>query len=52
MVRKLGSKGGMRVYLLWNLPKQAFVEVVNEVAESTGTGDVDVELYGTCSAVI
>jgi hypothetical protein len=44
VVRKLGGKGGMRVYLLWNLPKQAFVEVVNEVAELTGAGDVDVEL--------
>ncbi|MDT7902723.1 MAG: ATP-binding protein [Caldivirga sp.] len=44
VVRRLGGKGGMRVYLLWNLPKQAFVEVINEVAELTGAKDVNSEL--------
>jgi len=44
VVRRLGGKGGMRVYLLWNLPRQAFVEVINEVAELTGAKDVNSEL--------
>lgn len=44
VVRRLGGKGGMRVYLLWNLPRQAFVEVINEVAELAGAEDVNSEL--------
>ena len=31
-------------YLLWNLPKRAFEEVVEEVAGLTGAKNIDVEL--------
>jgi energy-coupling factor transporter ATP-binding protein EcfA2 len=39
---RLGSKG--RVYLLWNLPRSAFEDVVNEAAGIMNVGNVDTEL--------
>ena len=41
---RLGGKGLTMPYLLWNLPRQAFREVVNEVAELTGAKNVNVDL--------
>ncbi|MFP3237284.1 MAG: ATP-binding protein [Vulcanisaeta sp.] len=41
---RLGSKGGYTPYLLWNLPKRAFREVVDEVVMKTGVKDVDFDL--------
>jgi hypothetical protein len=41
---RLGSKGGYTPYLLWNLPKRAFGEVVDEVVMKTGVKDVDFDL--------
>ncbi|MFP3157964.1 MAG: hypothetical protein RXQ97_07140 [Caldivirga sp.] len=41
---RLGGKGLTTPYLLWNLPRQAFREVINEVAELTRAKNVDVDL--------
>jgi len=40
----LGDKGLAMYYLLWNLPRRAFEEVVEEVAGLTGARNIDVEL--------
>ena len=44
MAMRVSPKGGMKPYLLWNLPRSAFGEVVNEIAELTGTRDINTEL--------
>jgi len=44
MAMRVSPKGGMRPYLLWNLPRSAFGEVVNEIAELTGAKNIDTEL--------
>jgi len=41
---KLCSKGRYTPYLFWNLPKEAFKDVVNEISEKIGTQNVDTEL--------
>jgi len=41
---RLGSKGLATSLLLWNLPKKAFTEVINEVAGLTSTRNVDADL--------
>ncbi|MDT7969508.1 MAG: ATP-binding protein [Vulcanisaeta sp.] len=44
-LNRLVSKGGYSPYLLWNLPKEDFEKVVNEVIEKTGGKDnIDTEL--------
>jgi energy-coupling factor transporter ATP-binding protein EcfA2 len=44
-LNRLVPKGGYSPYLLWNLPKEDFEKVVNEVIEKTGGKDnIDVEL--------
>jgi hypothetical protein len=44
-LNRLVSKGGYSPYLLWNLPKEDFEKVVNEVIEKTGGKDnIDAEL--------
>jgi len=44
VARRLGSKGLTSLFLLWNLPKPAFIEVVNEVAALTGKRGINAEL--------
>jgi len=44
VARRLGSKGLTSLFLLWNLPKSAFIEVINEVAALTGKRDINAEL--------
>ena len=39
-----GDKGLVMYYLLWNLPRRAFEEIVEEVAGLTGVKNIDVEL--------
>jgi len=44
-LNRLVPKGGYSPYLLWNLPKEDFEKVVNEVIEKTGGKDnIDAEL--------
>ncbi len=44
VVNKVGPKGGLTPYLLWNLPRRAFEEVINEISEKTGVEYVDTDL--------
>jgi len=44
-LNRLVPKGGYSPYLLWNLPKEDFEKVINEVIEKTGGKDnIDTEL--------
>jgi len=44
VINRVGPKGGLSPYLIWNLPKNAFEDVVREVSEKLGVRDVDVDL--------
>ncbi len=43
-INRVGPKGGLSPYLLWNLPRKAFEDVVGEVSERLGVRDVDIDL--------
>jgi hypothetical protein len=46
-LNRLVLKGGYAPYLLWNLPKEDFEKVVNEVIEKTGGKDnIDLNYFG------
>jgi len=36
IINRVGPKGGLSPYLIWNLPRKAFEDVVSEVSEKLG----------------